>query len=288
MKKNEKFESVFQKKYFSDLEFTDERESDVFSSYIKGFALLTLDSNISKVLEIGGGQSTVLLSKMAARFGWELFTIDMNPDALILKIRSQSITEFTQKNIHFKKGVSISTAQINEFYKSPFSSIGGVIFEDVLKNSKSFIDTTIDARKAPNVAHALGLSRFESNAVLNEIMRFNGFKKELLNVFKTPGNEFEFFDNSSDVPKAWLSLIMDSENIDVVFLDSGEFSSLPEWEVVEKSLRPGGYVVLHDIFFPKSFKNWLVCGSIQANPNYEIIYIDRSLPQGLMVAQKVS
>ena len=58
------------------------------------------------------------------------------------------------------------------------------------------------------------------------------------------------------------------------------------WEIVEARLRPGGYVILHDIFFPKSFKNWLVCGAITANAAYETLYIDRSTPQGLMVAQK--
>ena len=79
---------------------------------------------------------------------------------------------------------------------------------------------------------------------------------------------------------------MDSSGIDLVFLDSGEFSSMPEWEIVVSRLRPGGYVILHDIFFPKSFKNWLVCGAILANPAYETLYIDRSTPQGLMVAQK--
>lgn len=279
------FEYIFQKKYFSNLKFADERECDVFLSYIKGFVLLMLDSNVRKILEVGAGQSTALLSRMAERLGWELFTIDMNPDALALKIRSQSICESI--NIHFKKGVSLSFDQINDYYKSAVSSIGGVTFEDVVKNSKPFIDTIMDERRAPAVAQSLGLLEFDPDAVLNEIIGFNGFKKELLNVFKSPGNEFEFFEKCSNSPRTWLSDIMSSENIDAVFLDSGEFSSLPEWDIVEKSLRPGGYVILHDIFFPKSFKNWLVCGSIKANPSYEIIYIDRSLPQGLMVAQKI-
>jgi predicted O-methyltransferase YrrM len=281
------FEIAFQKKYFSDLEFLDEREFDVFLSYIKGFGLLMLDSKIHKILEIGGGQSTALLSKMSGRLGWELYTIDMNPDAIALKIRNQSINEITQKNIHFRKGVSLSAAEINNYYTSDILSIGGIAFGEAIKNSKSFIDTSIDGRKAPNVAKALGLLKFDPDAVLYEIARFHGFKKELLNVFKTPGNEFEYFENSRDLPEVWLANIMDSENIDVIFLDSGEFSSLPEWEIVERKLRPGGYVILHDIFFPKSFKNWLICGSIKANQNYEIIYVDTSLPQGLMVAQKL-
>ncbi len=49
------FEQVFQQKYFSGIEYSDERERQVFLSYIKGFALLILDPIVKKILEIGGG-----------------------------------------------------------------------------------------------------------------------------------------------------------------------------------------------------------------------------------------
>lgn len=210
----------------------------------------------------------------------------MNPTSIASKIRNQSITESVLKNIHFRKGVSISPDHIKKYYATELLNIGGINFADAVKNSSPFIDTTMDSRKASKVAEALQLVDFTVEDVIEGIIRDNGLRQELVEVFKTPGNEFEFF-NNSDPPKAWLQELMESESVDAVFLDSGEFSSMPEWDIVEKSLRPGGYVILHDIFFPKSFKNWLVCGSIKANPNYEIIYIDRSLPQGLMIAQKI-
>jgi hypothetical protein len=115
--------------------------------------------------------------------------------------------------------------------------------------------------------------------VIGGILNSNCLRQELLDVFKTRGNEFEFHDSDSEPLQGCLQDIMESENIYAVFLDSGEFSSLPGWEIVEARLRPGGYVILHDIFFPKSFKNWIVSSTIMANPIYERLYIDRLTPQ---------
>lgn len=144
----------------------------------------------------------------------------------------------------------------------------------------------MDGRKAPQVAQAIGLNNFDEDSFLEELIRSNSIPLELLNVFKTPGNELEFLEKKESRAIPYLYELMD-KRVDAVFLDSGEFSSLPEWKIVSESIRPGGYVILHDIFFPKSFKNWLVCGSIVARKDYEVLYIDCSVPQGLMIAQKV-
>lgn len=279
-------EEVLQLRYFGGINFSDERERQVFSSYIRGFMLLILDPAVKNILEIGGGQSTTLLAALGARLRWNIITIDMNPDAIALKIRSQSVSDKTLENIHFRKGVSIGVSEIISFYARDTLNIGGVPFGEVIKAAATFIDTSKDARKAPRVKNALGLDEFNAGSVVNSLLTSNRLPQELLDVFKTPGDEFEFYADGSEPLQGCMQGIMESETIDAVFLDSGEFSSLAEWEIVQERLRPGGFVVLHDIFFPKSFKNWLVCGSIMVNPAYETLYIDRSTPQGLMVAQK--
>lgn len=279
------FEEVIQKKYFSGIGFSDERERQVFLSYIRGFALLVLDPSVKNILEIGGGQSTTLLAELGRRLNWNIITVDMNPEALTSKIRSQSISDATLRNIQFRKGVSIGTQEIRSYYECEIVKVGGVPFSEAVEASSSFVETSMDARKAYPVEKALGLGKFNVDAVLGAILLANRFAPELLNMFRTPGDELERHANAEPV-QGCMQEIMDRGEIDAVFLDSGEFSSLPEWEIVQARLRPSGYVVLHDIFFPKSFKNWIVCGSIKANPSYEILYIDRSTPQGLMVAQK--
>jgi hypothetical protein len=227
-----------------------------------------------------------LLAVLGQRLNWEIITVDMNPDAIASKIRSQSVSNVTLSNIKFRKGISISTQEIEAFYDRELTQIGGIPFAEAISASITFIDTSLDARKAPSVARALGLDEFNVPGVLSTIQMSKRIPSQLLRVYRTTCDELEFHVGSAEPVKGCMQEIMDSSGIDAVFLDSGEFSSMPEWEIVVSRLRPGGYVILHDIFFPKSFKNWLVCGSISANPAYEILYIDRSTPQGLMVAQK--
>jgi predicted O-methyltransferase YrrM len=284
-----KLEAAVQKQYFNGIVFSDQRELNVFYSYLRGFYLLFLDSSIKNILEIGGGQSTSLLSKFGQRFGWNITTIDMNPESIKLKIRSQVDTEDTMKNIKFRKGVSISTEQIKNFYTNGIDKIGNISFEVALEAAKEFIEITMDSKRIEKVNKIFNFEKFEGNNLIEKILANKKNLAELIEIYRTDGDELSFHEkNSLEEFDPLLKKIMDEESIDVVFLDSGEFSSMPEWEIVEPSLRVGGYVILHDIFFPKSFKNWLVAGSIMVNPCYNVLFIDETTPQGLLVAQRIS
>ena len=282
------FEAAIQKKYFGGINFSDQRELNVFFSYLRGFSLLFLDASIKNILEIGGGQSTSLLSKYGERFGWNIITIDMNPESITLKLRSQSDTDDTLKNISFRKGVSVSSEEIRKYYENGIDKIGNTPFDLSVKATLDFIETTMDSRRIGKVNQVLGVEKFEKNVLIEKVLANKKVLADLIQVYRTEGDEFEFHEKNNIEPfDPLLKVIMEEESIDVVFLDSGEFSSLPEWDVVEPRLRVGGYVILHDIFFPKSFKNWLVAGSIAANPDYATLYIDQTTPQGLLIAQKI-
>lgn len=280
-------DEVIQKKYFPEIRFSDERERQVFLSYIRGFNQLVFDPSLKKIVEIGGGQSTALLATLGARVDWEIHTIDINPEAIKNKLRSQQVTDETLERVHFYQGASISLNSIKKYYSGRIPKISGIELAKVLESSKEFINCTMDSRKAPKVAEVFRLKNFDVDAFLQEILKSKSIPLELLNVFKSPGNELEFEEKKEICVNSYLYELMVKGNIDAVFLDSGEFSSLPEWEIVSENIRVGGYVILHDIFFPKSFKNWLVCGSIVARKDYEVLYVDGSTPQGLMIAQKV-
>lgn len=114
--------------------------------------------------------------------------------------------------------------------------------------------------------------------------RSHNFPAALLEIYRNEGDEFS--ETAVQTGVSLLSSVLKENEVNAVFLDSGEFSSLLEWEIVESHVSSGTYVILHDIFFPKSFKNWLVCSSIALNPAWQVMYIDRSTPQGLMVARK--
>jgi predicted O-methyltransferase YrrM len=280
-----RFEQAILEQYFSGMEFADQRERDVFLSYLRGFSILFFDPSIKNIVEIGGGQSTAIFALMAERFGCKVTAIDMNPEAIRNKVRNADLCDKIFKNVNFLRGVSISRSDLDAYYEGNLDCIGGVPYSQVIKATGEFVETVMDGRKEAPVLKALDIARLDA-AVLEGALVDNGrFPQLLLDVFRTQDDEFDFL-STTETSNGLLAGILDGGGVDVVFLDSGEFSSLPEWEIVSGKLRVGGYVILHDIFFPKSFKNWLVCASIMANPGWKTIYLDRSNPQGLMVARR--
>ncbi|MCW7497024.1 hypothetical protein ND860_10835 [Leptospira levettii] len=282
----DRIESYIVKEYFSRIQFSDERERNVFYSYIRGFYPLVFDTSIRRVLEIGGGQSTAIFATLGQRLGWEIITIDMNPEAISNKIRNQLTSENVLNNVIFKKGVSVSQYDIKEYYTRDIESLVGIPFSKVLDYTNGFIDLEMDTRKAPSICKALNIEKFEPSQIVSSLKNLNTFNNSLLDIFRNKNDEFDFDSNNPTQSEVLLKTLMEDSLVDVVFLDSGEFSSLPEWEIVGPRIRKGGYVILHDILFPKSFKNWLVCASILANDSYEIVCLDKSTPQGLMIARK--
>lgn len=285
MKPGTQFEQAILDQYFSGMEFVDQREKEVFLSYLRGFSILFFDPAVKNIVEIGGGQSTAIFSLMVERFGCKVSAIDMNPEAIKNKVRSAELCDKIYKNVSFLRGVSISRSDLESYYERNLDYIGGVPFNEVIRAAGEFVETSMDGRKEPSVLNALHISRLDVSLLETAIVNNGKFRQSLLDIYRNKDDEFDFLP-TAQTSNGLLAETLDQSEVDAVFLDSGEFSSLPEWEIVSKKLRVGGYVILHDIFFPKSFKNWLVCASIRANPRWKTIYLDRSTPQGLMVAKK--
>jgi len=62
---------------------------------------------------------------------------------------------------------------------------------------------------------------------------------------------------------------------------------LAEFIALEGSLIAGSYILLHDIYFPKSVKNFLLATLLCLDPAYEILYQDSVSQQGGLVAIKL-
>ena len=93
----------------------------------------------------------------------------------------------------------------------------------------------------------------------------------------------QFLENKGFVDK----ILENNIEYDFIFFDSGELSSLVEWVLLENQIKIGGYAILHDIYFPKSIKNFLVASFINISKNWEIVYKDLSTTQGMLVAKRV-
>jgi predicted O-methyltransferase YrrM len=284
-----KIESIVTDVLFNELSYLDQRERDVFEEYLYAFSFLFYNSKIKQIIEIGAGHSTLVFSLLAKRTGCEVKTIDMNPQSMINKLRNRLLVDDVVQNIKFINGTSISNNDLLSFYKNGVKSINGININEVMKYVDSFIDLKMDNRKEPKVKLALCLENLNSLAFLNDFDTDKLFSTEFLEIYRSVDEDDEFsFCEENNLTEGVLASLFEDSQVDMVFLDSGEFSSLVEWEIISKNLRIGGYVYLHDIFFPKSYKNWLVCASIKASKHWEVLYINSTIPQGMMLAKKVS
>jgi hypothetical protein len=82
------------------------------------------------------------------------------------------------------------------------------------------------------------------------------------------------------------NLIASNDAWNLVWLDSGELSSILEWNKLNEHIIKRGLVALRDTFAPKSMKNCVVAASILASPDWKPLCIDSRTKQGLMIAQK--
>lgn len=285
---NQSIYHILQKKFFPNLKFIDERERLVFLSYIQGFLPFIFDFNVKNVLEIGGGQSTYLLSHLASRSNFKLCTIDKNPLAIKNKLRSLSITEDVVSNINFIKGFSLSSDTIKDFYKKKAIKIGSFSYFDTLKNSEEFINISLDSRKKEKVISALNLKSFNYREILKSQVGKENIPYELLKLYRTNNDELSENIDNDNHSQSCLETCIKEIKPEAIFLDGGEFTSILEWNLVFDYQKKGDYVILHDIYFPKSIKNWLVASSIKADKHYEILFIDKTTPQGFLVAQRIN
>ena len=67
-------------------------------------------------------------------------------------------------------------------------------------------------------------------------------------------------------------LVKEKFKADAIFFDCGEISSVAEWVILSDAISIGGYALLHDIYYPKSIKNFLVATYIELSSDWEIIY----------------
>ena len=236
MKLETQFEKSILKGYFSDMVFVDQREEEVFLSYLKGFSILFFDTTVKNIVEIGGGQSTAIFSMMAERFNCKVNVIDMNPEAIKNKVKNAELCENIFKNVNFHRGVSISRSDLEGYYDQKLMEIGGVPLQQVIEMACEFIDTIMDGRKEASVLKILGIDRLDVANLQKTLIKEGGFPESLLNIFRNANDEFDFLPTGGTI-NGLLSETLDHSDVDVVFLDSGEFSSLPEWEIVSKKLR---------------------------------------------------
>lgn len=242
-------------------------------SYICMFDTLRQRGFSGSFLELGGGYSTIILPNILDMTNVSLVSVDLNPDKYNLILNS----------VHSKKDFLVS-------------------FNSVQKPT-----VTLDEAFAGLESLRLKLAQFDEKLlreVLSKYVRSNDesldkicdciFSDNSLNLKKLIMNhhayaeDLKFYKSSNyEMGSGYCSsLVGNGYKLDAVFFDCGEISSVGEWMILSDSIVIGGYVLLHDIFYPKSIKNFLIATYIELSKDWEVIYKDEISSQGALVAIK--
>jgi hypothetical protein len=241
------------------------------------------------ILELGAGLTTGLFTKYARNTGAHFQSIDSNFSSMLSYIAETDLEPLVTRHLERHEGFTITAERLKLFYKEPRDAIGKVplnrfvhfldkfsrphvrwkAIEKMYRGSKKLV------RKILLDKH--GRLLYPTN-ILNLFSRSMRYEKEI--------SLLESHDTgiSSDII---VKLIDDGNTWDFVLFDSGELSSIIEWELLKDHIKIGGFAAFHDIYFPKSIKNFVVCASILGDPNWKPIYIDDTTAQGGFVAQRV-
>ncbi len=226
-------------------------------------------------LELGGGYSTILLPNILSANSVIVTSVDLNPSKynwILNSIRAKNNFLSTIKNIQ-KPTVSLEEVFIG------LESLRLCLLKfdrtQLVKTLHEYVLSSID-----DVLKIADCINSDNGDELRSLIMSHHAYLEDLKFYKSQNYESQLGFCSELVEKKFKA--------DAIFFDCGEISSAAEWVILSDTIKVGGYALLHDIYYPKSIKNFLVATYIELSKNWEIIYRDKASPQGAMVAVRVS
>lgn len=283
-------EQVIADNYYQELSIPNQRQVNTFKQYQKSVHYAFHMPRLNNVLELGAGFSTVLFAQLARFRKCKVYSIDISLDNFWDHIKNTRFYNIVENNISFLEGSSISKSDFNTFYDgTPKRHLGGVAFELIRNSLHKYVRTEFGLRKWKLLKEVLNVNNIEDIDIKEIFFSEKGliFPEKILKMYSEEGDEFDYFQKKRDEKGLLNKLTSEAEYFDLIFFDSGEFSSYPEWIILKDYIRKGGVAVFHDIYFPKSFKNFLVCAAVYSDPQWKVIYQDDTTPQGLMMAVRM-
>ncbi len=256
----------------------------VFLQYVHGATLLRNLAPLDNVLELGRGYSTVVLGATLPASA-RIFSVDGKPVAAY--DIAPSLAAMAGR-VQFIDGFTVTREELAAFYADEHPDpLLGLPAAELMARLPDFL------RPAGGpYAAGLGLPPHEKDAPdftarCRDALAPDGRLRSLASLF--PALFAEQSRYSAAGPDTALDAVLhEAPVLDAVFFDCGEFSSPPEWMRLKDRIRPGGLALFHDIYFPKSVKNFLVCAALAADPAWDVVYRDTSTPQGLLAARRLA
>jgi hypothetical protein len=238
------------------------------------------------VLELGAGLSTGVWARFAANTGARVQSIEADLSAMWSYVNGSSVERLVREHVELHEAATISWNQLADFYGAPRNSLGDVPVSDFVGFLNRFFRSHPREKR---ITKSLGDWDFRiANLIVDAEGKLN-YDRALWELYSDYDGEKALWENLESKGRVGVleDLLEDGQKWDFVFFDSGERSSIIEWELLKSHIQIGGLAAFHDIFFPKSMKNFAVCASLLKDPNWRPVFLDESTRQGLFVAQRV-
>lgn len=243
-------------------------------SYIPMFDVLRQNRFSGEFLEFGGGYSTVLALNMFDLSKVRIKSVDLNPSKYNRILNS---VDSRKKFLSMIDNVEKPTVSLNE------------ALEGLEKLRLKF--AKFDRQDVKNaIRKYVNDSESISSNIADLIFSADGKDlKRLIMGHAGYVNDLKFYRSANyESGSGFCSTLVESGYVaDAVFFDCGEISSLGEWSIMEDAIKVGGYALFHDVFYPKSIKNFLIATYVELSGNWKLIYRDTISPQGGVVAVRV-
>lgn len=276
---------------FKPFNYLGHRDKQAIRQCIQNFSTVIIltraSGKVPKVLETGAGLSTVIFSKLLTVPDECIKTIDAFAHEAI-RINSHGVSDHFKiadlHNCEVIQGITIDEKELNKFYKSADSTLISLPHKDILSHLDLFLNFNMDDRKYQQIATILNYPFITSDVLKKYFTKNSLVKNELIKSFRTAEDEFYFLKNNTAKPR--LRKLLKHYQPNIIYLDSGEYSSNIEFNIIDECAKKGTVLIVQDIFFPKSIKAFLIASAIMSSNRWKTLWIDRTTPQGMLICKK--
>jgi predicted O-methyltransferase YrrM len=276
-----------QKTFFGNLELSQHQYHN-FLTYLKlcDFAHY---SGSRSILEIGAGYSTAIWADYAERTGAEVTSVDGSFDLLEDWVRGTRHESKVDDYVNLIKGVSVESEKVRQFYSEPKTELGGIEVSRFASDMDRF--ARADGVPVSRIKKIDSLAPTR-NWSAEDLVVSDGklsFSEEFLDSYTVWTSDYEdYLSMLEDVQRTNVvdDLYEETGGWDLIWFDSGEISSVVEWDRFKDYIKPGGLAAFHDVFFPKSMKNFVVGACLLNDPDWEVLLVDDTTKQGLIIARR--
>lgn len=278
---------------FKEINQLGHRDQQALRQMITQFSvacsLIRQRGDVPKILETGSGLSTEVFSRLisAASGGGNLISIDFKGTTAI-EINSRQTLDVesvgSRANVELVNAPTISFSQLSGVYEKTGSGQSGEFADITFEGIDAFLDFSQDDRRVRTVQEFI--SGYLSSTKLRNYMREHTIAENpLLMSYRTLGDEFDSLREAQVSPA--LEALLQQFEPNLVYLDSGEFSTLVEFSIVNRVVPAGTFLLVQDVLFPKSIKGFIIGSILTESPDWRVAWVDKTTAQGMILAEKL-